>query len=391
MDRLGLFSMDLTLDRMKRFREAHGAFGFPVVHVVGTNGKGSTVTFLCSIARTHGWKVGTFTSPHFLTPRERIQINRAPLPPETWVELANAVLDTPGGGELTYFEFQTCLAMLAFERADVDLAIMEAGLGGRFDATNVFEPYLTLFTPIGMDHEKILGPTLADIARDKAGAIRRGGVALTGPQEPEAMVALQDRAEAQGARLMFAVDLADPVEGNLGVKGMHQAVNARLALAGWRWIAADRGERSLLQSERFGMMSAFLPGRMQRVEADGLSLILDGAHNGHALRALAASLHADDIKPRAVIFACLADKDAAPMVELLKGLGNGPIVVPAMENERASDASALAASIGDRAEAAPSMAAAIERCRDVDGPILICGSLYLLAEFYTLYPEFLTP
>lgn len=392
MDRLGLFHMDLTLARMERFWEARGIPKLPVIHVVGTNGKGSTTTFLCSIARAHGMKVGQFTSPHFVTPRERVQINRSMLDRDVWVELANEVLDTPGGDALTYFEFQTCLAMLAFERERVDIAIMEAGLGGKFDATNVFKPHMTLFTPIGMDHEKILGPTLTDIAQDKAGAIHHGGVVVTGTQESEAMIQLQNRAQEVGARFMYAVDMADPIDASeLGMMGIHQTANARLALAAWRWFIVDVGGKSHLEAEKLGLGSAFIPGRMQQVEIGGQSLILDGAHNSHALEALVSALRAEDIELGAVIFACLEDKNFAPMLPLIRQLTKGPIIIPSMKSERAGDPCVLAEALGDRAVTAPSMSEAIASCREVDGPVLICGSLYLLAEFYTLYPEFLTP
>jgi dihydrofolate synthase/folylpolyglutamate synthase len=391
MDRLGLFHMDLTLGRMEAFWAAYGLPSMPVVHVVGTNGKGSTSAFLTSLARAHGQKVGTFSSPHFVSPRERIQVNRRMLPREDWVDLANEVLSVPGGEDLTYFEFQTCLAMLAFERAGVDLAVMEAGLGGRYDATNVFRPGLTLFTPMGLDHEKILGPTLSDIARDKAGAIHEGGVALTGPQEPEAMIQLQERAEAVGARLVYAVDAAGPVDGiKLGLKGIHQTANARLALAGWRWFAAGRSLRTDHATEVFGLESTFLPGRFQFVELDGREIILDGAHNAHALAALNAALRAESIRPGKVVFACLRDKNLTDMLPYIRTLTDGPILVPAMQGERAADNRAIAEAIGERAKTSESMAAALEEGPDVDGPTLVCGSLYLLAEFYILNPRFLT-
>lgn len=392
MERLGLFHMDLTLGRMEAFWAARGLPDLPVLHVIGTNGKGSTAVFFGSIARSHGLKTGLFTSPHFVTPRERVQVNRTMLSRATWVELANEVLSIPSGRELTYFEFQTCIAMLAFEREGVDIAIMEAGLGGKFDATNVFAPMLTLYTPIGMDHEKVLGPTLRDIARDKAGAMREGGAVVTGPQEGEAMVELEDRASEVGARLIYAVDVADSVDDvKLGLSGIHQTVNARIALAGWRWHAASIGMRSEPVSEKFGLESAFLPGRMQQVEIDGQVVILDGAHNSHALVALKAALVSDDISPGSIVFACLKDKDIDPMTGLLKDLTDGPIFVPIMENERAGDAGSLAAGLGERAQAVDSMAAALDACRDIPGPVLICGSLYLLAEFYILHPQFLTP
>lgn len=391
MDRLGLFHMDLTLGRMEAFWAARGLPDIPMIHVVGTNGKGSTCAFLTSLARAHGQKVGTFTSPHFVSPRERIQVNRRMLSEQTWVDLANEAMSVPGAEDLTYFEFQTCLAVLAFEQAGVNLAVMEAGLGGRFDATVAFKPSLTLFAPIGMDHENILGPTLSDIARDKAGAILEGGVALTGPQEPEAMIRLQERAEEVHARLVYTVDVAGPVGAvRLGLKGIHQTANARLALAGWRWFAAGRSLRTDHITERFGLESAFLPGRFQRVEHDGRELILDGAHNAHALTALNAALTSEGIRPGKVVFACLRDKNLTDMLPLIRSLTDGPILVPAMHGERAADNQAIARAIGERASASESLQAALSTGPDVQGPTLVCGSLYLLAEFYILNPRFLT-
>ncbi|BCS87751.1 bifunctional folylpolyglutamate synthase/dihydrofolate synthase [Pseudodesulfovibrio sediminis] len=391
MDELGLFHMDLSLTRMEQFWAARGPVKIPIIHVVGTNGKGSTSAFLGSIGRAHGLKVGMFTSPHFLSSRERVQVNRRQFSREAWVDLANEVLSSPGGDALTYFEFQTCLAMVAFQQENVDLAIMEAGLGGAYDATNVFKPGLTLYTPIGMDHEKILGPTLMDIARDKAGAMHTGGFALTGPQEGEVMVLLEDCAKSAGARLVYAVDVAEPVrQVNLGLRGMHQSMNAHLALAGWRWFAADQEIPSESAKERFGLETAFVPGRYQSVTINGQDILLDGAHNKHALIALKAALDADDLKPGCVIFACLADKDVDSMLPLVRNLTSGPIIVPGMESERARDAAELADLLGGRVSVSKDMESALIQCANCDGTTLVCGSLYLLAEFYTLHPHFLT-
>jgi len=391
MDKLGLFHMDLSLGRMEKFWAERGPASIPVVHVVGTNGKGSTSAFFGSLARAHGLKVGLFTSPHFLSPRERVQVNRRLLPRDVWVELANDIMATPGGDALTYFEFQTCLSMLAFEREGVDIAVMEAGLGGTYDATNVFAPGLTLFTPIGMDHEKILGPTLVDIARDKAGAIREGGQAITGPQEGVVMVELEDRARSVQARFVYAVDVAEPVRGmELGLKGIHQTLNAHLALAGWRWFAAGQEIPSEPAKEKFGLETAFVPGRYQSVEVDGQSILLDGAHNSHALVALKAALDSDNLKPGAVVFACLKDKDVDDMLPLVRGLTEGPIIVPTMDNERAGDAKALTQALGERAQVAESMGQALEIGSKSEGTTLVCGSLYLLADFYSLYPQYVT-
>lgn len=391
MDGLGLFHMDLSLGRMERFWEAHAIPALPVVHVVGTNGKGSTTSFFGSLARAHGLKVGLFTSPHFLSMRERVQINRAMLPETTWVELANDILSVPVGEELTYFEFQTCLAMLAFERKQVDVAVMEAGLGGRFDATKVFAPELTLYTPIGMDHEKVLGNSLSAIARDKAGAMRTGSCVVTGPQSPDALLELENMAEEVGARLMYASDMAGPL-GNLrlGVPGLYQEVNARLALAGWRWFAAGRGMKSEADAEVFGLETAFLPGRFQRVSINGRDVLLDGAHNGHALIALKAALKASATEPGCVIFSCMADKDMEVMLPLVRDLTPGPVLVVPMAYERACSAEILAERLGQKAVVLNSLEAALIEGLEYPSPTLFCGSLYLLADFYTLYPQFVT-
>ncbi|WP_419784876.1 bifunctional folylpolyglutamate synthase/dihydrofolate synthase [Pseudodesulfovibrio sp.] len=392
MDKLGLFHMDLSLGRMEAFWARRTMPKMPIIHVVGTNGKGSTAAFVCSLARAHGRKTGLFTSPHFVSPRERVQVNRAMLSEEMWVELANDILSSPEGEALTYFEFQTCLAMLAFERENVDLAVMEAGLGGRWDATNVFAPYMTLFTPIGLDHEAILGPTIHAIATDKAGAIHPGGVVITGVQVPEAMIPLQDRSALVHARFVHAVDVADTVYGvKLGLPGIHQTANARLALAGWRWFAAEHGLKSEVELERFGLEYVFLPGRMQHIELNGQEMILDGAHNVPALEALNAALDGADIKPGSMIFSCLRDKNITAMLPLVRTLTDGPVFVPPLHNERAGDNLSLAERIGPAARPVDSLAEALDASGQGAGPVLMCGSLYLLAEFYTLHGEYLTP
>lgn len=391
LDGLGLFHMNLTLGRMERFWAGRGVPDLPTVHVVGTNGKGSTSAFFASLARTHGLKVGVFTSPHFLTMRERVQINRTMLPRSVWVDLANEVLSSPGGEDLTYFEFHTCLAMLAFARERVDVAVMEAGLGGMFDATNVFSPELTLYTPIGLDHEKVLGDTVAAIAGDKAGAMRKGSCAITGPQAPDALVPLENRAAEVGARFMYAVDMADPVSvEEVGLAGLHQTANARLALAGWRWFAAGHDLKSEPVKERFGLETACLPGRLQRVEVEGREFLLDGAHNPHALEALTSALAASGVRPGCVVFACMRDKNLDAMLPMVRNLTDGPVMVVDMPHARACPARLLAEGLGSRGVVPESLEAALKEGAKYPAPTLICGSLYLLADFYTLYPHCLT-
>ncbi|WP_250645449.1 bifunctional folylpolyglutamate synthase/dihydrofolate synthase [Salidesulfovibrio onnuriiensis] len=390
MDRLGLFSMDLGLGRMESFWAGHHAPSFPIVHVVGTNGKGSTSTFFESVAREHGLRTGLFTSPHFVTPRERIKVDGRMLSREDWLRLANQVLETPGGDTLTYFEFQTCLAMLAFMDKGVDVAIMEAGMGGRYDATNVFSPQLTLFTPIGLDHEKVLGSTINAIAQDKAGAMHADGVAVTGGQEPEAFAVLQGRARALGIEFHEAREVAEEVASPLGLRGEHQRDNARLAVAGWRLFAGLYGVLPDDDAMALGMEQAFIPGRLHMVRPEGMpQFILDGAHNHHALVALGRELRHEGIEPDAIVFNCMADKTLDAMLPLLRGFGAGPILCPGMAFERAAAPEDTARAIGDRAVAYFDLRAALEPLRGTCGVVLICGSLYLLASFYELYPEFL--
>lgn len=390
MDQLGLFSMDLGLGRMESFWAGHSAPVFPIVHVVGTNGKGSTSTFFESIARKHGLRTGLFTSPHLVTPRERITVNGHMLSHDDWLRLANRVLETPGGNSLTYFEFQTCLAMCAFMDKQVDVAVMEAGLGGRYDATTVLTPHLTLFTPIGMDHESVLGSTIEAIATDKAGAMHEGGVAVTGPQLPEAMRILKSRAGELGVELHDSEEVADEVTGPLGLHGTHQQDNARLAVAAWQLFSDMSGIVSHDCHVQQGLEVAFIPGRFHRVHPDGLPpLILDGAHNVPALEMLVHVLAREDVKPKAMIFNCMADKELDGMLPLLCGLTDGPILCPGMNFERAAMPEEGAARLGERAVPVAGMQEALERVRTLDGPILVCGSLYLLASFYEIYPEFL--
>ncbi len=391
MNDLGLFSMDLGLGRMEAFRAEAGLHDAPpVVHVVGTNGKGSTSTFIESIARAHGLKTGLFTSPHFVTPRERIRVNGRILPREDWVRLANRLLSLSCGSRLTYFEFQTSLAMLAFCDAGVDVAVMEAGLGGRFDATNVFDPFLTVFTPIGMDHEAVLGDTLEEIAQDKAGAMREGGFAVTARQKPGAMRVLHAQAAKQGGRFIRSEQSPLP-DCPLGLRGAHQRENARLALVAWQHLAQGLGLPPDAEAEATGLKQAFIPGRLQFAQLNGCEVILDGAHNAHALEALRDALDAEGVRPGAVVFGCMADKDIASMLGLLEAVTNGPIFVTRADWSRAASPENLAEALPGRAEALPDIRTALERALGEPGPVLVCGSLYLLGDVYSLYPRLLNP
>ncbi|WP_027367876.1 bifunctional folylpolyglutamate synthase/dihydrofolate synthase [Desulfocurvibacter africanus] len=400
LDRLGLFHMDLTLDRVREFarRAGLGRPPFAVAHVLGTNGKGSTSTFLESIAREHSLKTGLYTSPHFLSFRERIKVGGRMLPEERWTCLANRAMSIGGDLGLTYFELLTCMAVLAFAEDGVELAVMEAGLGGRYDAVSAFETDLTLFTPIGLDHMRILGDTLVEIAADKADAMPQregGGLAVTGWQEPEALAVLRSVAERKSARLLMADWLAVLPDGlRLRLAGPHQRQNALLALAGWRLITTALGREPDALAEARGLERAFIPGRLQHCPGvSGVSpdLLLDGAHNEPGLRALLAAVEELHPRPAALLFSCLKDKELSVMAPLAAGLTDGPILVTGLPGcERSRDPVEIAtffAALGRETWPFPDPEAALADLATFDGPVLACGSLYLLAALYTKRPE----
>ena len=400
LDGLGFFHWDLSLGRIQRVlaRLDIDARRPPAAQIVGTNGKGSTASFLAALGRAHGLRVGLYTSPHFVSVRERILVDGRALPESEWAACANLVWQA-GGKDLTYFEFITALAAVAFARAGVELAVWEAGLGGRHDATTALPVDVVLFTPMSLDHEAVLGADLAAIAADKADALAAGrGIkaAVTAAQEPVALDALRMAAGRVGSPLFTPENLiAYPDQAQLGLAGQHQRGNAHLALAGWQWLADNFAFRSAEKARLSGLRQAFIPGRLQFTPANPAqslpALILDGAHNAHGLHALREALRQMDIRPGAIIFSALADKDMGQAGEILTSLTSGPIFIPPVrDNPRAAAPADLAALLGPRAKPAPNLQAAISlAAAAASDRILICGSLYLLGEFYTLYPEYL--
>lgn len=403
---LGFFYWDLSLERIGRtlhwLEDLVPAMTHrpAAAHVVGTNGKGSTATFLAALGQAQGLSAGLYTSPHFLSVRERILVDGKPLSEEEWVVCANFVRQA-GGESLTYFEFVTALAAVAFARAKVDLAVWEAGLGARSDAVTAVPADVVLFTPIGLDHENILGEGLAAIAQDKADALVAGrGIkaAITAGQESIVRDALQSAAKRLGCPLLAPAEIiAWPEGARLGLTGAHQQSNAHLALSGWAWLAKYFGLADTEAGHLAGLRQAFIPGRLQFIAPDparGLpALILDGAHNAHGLRALHAALRQMGISPGAVIFSALADKDMRAAGIVLSELTLGPIFVPPVQdNPRAAKPSELVAMLGPRAISAPDIQSALALAAAATSDlILVCGSLYLLGEFYTLHPEYLEP
>lgn len=382
----GLFHMDFGLERMKMALTALGLEKptFKVIQVLGTNGKGSTCAFLDSLARAHGLKSGLYTSPHFLSVKERIQINGQQVEDGFWLWACNELAARIEIDALTYFEFLTVLAIYLFREQQVDLAILEAGLGGAHDATTAIVAHCCLFTPIALDHAAIIGPGLAQIANDKASALPGHGRAFSAGQFPVAARILAAKAEARAGELTFVAPLENGRK--LGLSGQTQFANAGLALAGWHWLADRLGIAP--QNDASGLARAFIPGRMQHLAATAEypELILDGSHNPHAIQACLRQLPQ---AVRTVIFSPLADKDWQPSLAMLGRL-RVPVLIPELSNPRAADVCKIAELLPQASaiRGENPLRAALGLAK---GPTLLCGSLYLLAEFYKLHPSALHP
>lgn len=364
------FGVVLGLDRMRTLLDALGAPDRQlgrVVHVAGTNGKGSTVAMIAALARAAGQRVATYTSPHLSSLRERIVIDGEPISEEGLVAVA-ARVSAAGGDELTFFEQVTAMAMVAIADAQVDITVLEVGLGGRLDATNVVAAQVAVVTGIALDHEAILGPTIAAIAGEKAGIFKRRQAVVIGTSgDPSATQLLVDAAEWAGAASISVAGNTARVP-LLSLSGAHQLKNAACA------IAAIRALR--LPVVGSALASVVHPGRYERIG----NVVLDGAHNPDGARALAAQL-AHEPGRIAIILGVSSDKDVPALVAPLVPRA-AQIIATRYQQDRALAPEALAdvvRSLGAAVETAPDLRTALDRARGAD-LIVVCGSLFLVGE-----------
>lgn len=378
----------------------------PVVHVAGTNGKGSVVAYLRAIAQAAGLRTQSYISPHLVRFNERITLASGPIADDALAAILDECEAANAGQPITFFEITTAAAFLAFAREPADLVLLETGLGGRLDATNVVSrPLASVITPISIDHTQYLGDTIAAIAVEKAGILKPGVAAIIGPQPPEAAAAIDARAAAIGSPLRrFGSEwsIAETVGGFTftgggrrlalplpALPGPHQIVNAGIAVASALELAPTAIGEAMIGE---GLRRAVWPARLQRLRrgplihdlAPGWELWLDGGHNpaaGEALAAWAAREAAD--RPLWLVFAMLATKDAVgflrPLAARVRGLR--AVAIAGEDNCLTAEAAAAAArSAGIAAATAIDPAAAIAvitRNAERPGRILICGSLYL--------------
>ena len=383
LDRKGLFHMELGLCRMKAaLRSLKIVKPAIAVQVLGTNGKGSVCSFLTALSRASGLRTGTYLSPHFVSPRERILIDGRPASEDAWLRGANEILaNFPDADNLTYFEFLTLLALLIFRESNVQTYILEAGLGGKNDATSSLPVDARCFAPIAMDHAKIIGPRIEDIARDKSAVIDAGSFNFSAPQFPKAREILA-RA-ASDATLRFVEPLSPR---RMKLQGDHQLANAALALECWKALFADADPGAL--------DDAFIPGRLQFIREGEVEFILDGAHNPGATQNLARQLINMDIEPSSLIFSALADKDWRTSISiLLNNFKEASVYIVELDNARAAKGSEIVAFLrrtrSQRKIMLTSFDESLALSASRGGYVLICGSLYLLSDFYSRRPEYL--
>lgn len=372
----------------------------PVVHVAGTNGKGSTLAFFKGMLEAGGKRVHLYTSPHLVRFNERIVLAGAAIGDEALVELLTEVDALNGGETITFFEITTAAAFLAFAREPADYLLLETGLGGRFDGTNVVDrPAATGITPISLDHQHYLGDTLGAIAGEKAGIIKPGVPVVVAPQPPEALAVIEAAAEKVGAPLHlggrdWTVSEAGTYEsaartlelGRLPLPGPHQRLNAAMALALLERLDAGIDDATAKR----GLAGAAWPGRLQELSAhplaralpDGWELWLDGGHNPGAGEALAAWV-AEDARPLHLIAGMLSTKDPAGFIRPLakRAVSFTAVPVPSSAAGLApADLAAIAKKEGVETRTAPDVSAALAGILARGGPparVLICGSLYL--------------
>ncbi|MEM6852090.1 MAG: folylpolyglutamate synthase/dihydrofolate synthase family protein [Pseudomonadota bacterium] len=390
----------------------------PVIHVAGTNGKGSTIAFMAAMAQASGLAAHIYTSPHLVRFHERIRLRGAPISEEALCAALVACEEAAGDDPITFFELATCAAFVAFSEAPADLVLLEVGLGGRLDATNVIAtPSVAVITPIGLDHQSYLGETVTQIAGEKAGILKAGAPGVVGRQTPEALAAIEAAAGPLAVPLrIFGQDyLAFEEHGRLVFQdeaglldlpkpkliGAHQVENAGAAIAALRACQEVSVSEAAIAE---GLTKADWPGRLQKIAKGPLfsalgpaddgdfELWLDGGHNGHAAAALAramADLGERSPAPLTLVWAMQQTKDPAAFLEPFRGIADS-VICTSVDTGSPTPPAALrkaAESAGLWADEAPNLAEALAKAASLarrPARILICGSLYLAGAAISL-------
>jgi dihydrofolate synthase/folylpolyglutamate synthase len=372
------FGIKLGLENIRRLiDELHvDLAGARVIHVAGTNGKGSVCAMIDSICRAQKYRTGLFTSPHLITFRERIRVNGEMISEEAVVAALTKIRDLVAAWEPhpTFFEITTALALQYFAAAKIDIAILETGMGGRLDATNAVQSNVAVITPIDFDHEKWLGDSLVKIATEKAGIIKPKVTVVSSPQKKDVEVVLQKRAAESGGPIEF---VTEPHEQHpIALTGAQQKQNAALSVAAIRAGKIDIDDLAIAR----GLSSVDWPARFQRWDEH---TIIDGAHNPAAAHTLVETWREMVGDQRAtLILAILSDKDLHGICEALVPITDHA-VLPRIRSERAANPQELAKiliNLGIRCQICSTLADALEKARARNESILVTGSLHFAGE-----------
>jgi dihydrofolate synthase/folylpolyglutamate synthase len=383
--KLGLENIERLLDELSRRGDLligpgglQAAAPWKVIHVAGTNGKGSVCAMIDSICRAQGYRTGLFTSPHLVTFRERIRVNSDMISEDAVADGLTSIrnLVATWDPHPTFFEVVTALALKHFSDTKVEIVILETGLGGRLDATNAIQSDVSAITSIDFDHEKWLGKTLSEIAAEKSGIIKPKVPVVCAPQRPEAEEVIRGRAVECGAPMQFVTEPYD--ETPIALAGWHQKENAALAIAALQAAGIDIDSSAIA----WGLGYIEWPARFQRWDE---RTIIDGAHNPAAARLVAQTWREIFSERRGtLILSILSDKDLRAICEALAPISEF-VLLPKIRSERATDPEELAKVLANVTPALPysitqSVSEALALAREKPNPILITGSLHFAGE-----------
>jgi dihydrofolate synthase/folylpolyglutamate synthase len=376
--KLGLENIERLLNELSRNGGLQAAAFWKVIHVAGTNGKGSVCAMIDSISRAQGYRTGLFTSPHLVTFRERIRVKGEMISKDAVANGLTTIRNLVANWDPhpTFFEVVTALALSHFSNTRAEIVILETGLGGRLDATNAIHSNVPVITPIDFDHEKWLGKTISEIAAEKAGIIKQGVPVVSASQRPEAEKEIRACAAKRRAPLEFVTKSYELTP--IALAGFHQKQNAAVAIAALRAAKIDVDDSAIMR----GLSSIDWPARFQRWDE---RTIIDGAHNPAAARTLTETWRETFGAQRAtLILAILSDKNLSGICEALAPIGDS-VLLPKIRSERAVNPGILAQTLSAITPSLPcsittSVGEALELAGMKPSPILVTGSLHFAGE-----------
>ena len=384
---------------------------FKSIHIAGTNGKGSTLAFLRDMFEANGQIVGTYTSPYIEMFNERISVNGDPISDDEILRLANAVypltieLEKTTLGGPSEFEIITMMMLIYFGEGHADIVLIEVGIGGSYDSTNIITPVVSIITTIGLDHMNLLGDTLSEIAANKAGVIKASVPVVIGKIEKEALKEIEEKATEQdslllkynqdffvtkwqtlptwGEQFVFEDDFIRLSPIQIGMLGRHQVENAAVAIEALRVYSHETGLAVNHEKLLSGLKHTFWPGRMEKINDQPL-LVLDGAHNEHAMKTLVETIKKNFAQQEVyIIMAAMRDKDIQGMVDQLQGITNSHLMLTSFDYPRAARIEDLNKVMLENGTVTNYwQEALVESLNEMDenGVLIVTGSLYFISE-----------